>query len=148
MDTSATSIIRQGQKIRNAMLAGLVPRALRSIDHEQRMVEATQKANHRVIYGETPDMPDEGDDTVNVDSPHTVNHYHAAPAEAATTQNSGLGPLAKLAIGGALLATGAGAGAGLPLLLSGGKDVVEQVIQQGEQRQYSLSLGSPDEPGR
>lgn len=38
------------------------------------------------------------------------------------------GTLAKLALGAALTASGAGAGFGIPLLFSGGTDVVEKVI--------------------
>jgi hypothetical protein len=55
---------------------------------------------------------------------------------------SKLGALGKLAIGAGLLATGAGAGIGIPLLLSGAKDMATQAptinVQDGIEYQFDL----------
>lgn len=54
-----------------------------------------------------------------------------SPAKTSPVKSAGA--LAKLVAGAALVASGAGAGVGIPLLLSGGKDVVEQVTKPTQQ---------------
>jgi len=139
------TIHEQRQKIKNGLLAGMLPRALRSLAWEQRMVEATQRANHKATFGEGVDMPDEGDDTVNVDSPSVVNNYYEKSPDA--SRPSAMGTMAKLAIGAGLISTGAGAGVGVPMLLDAlkdGKEVIDQKQDPIDVPKYFLGLGKSE----
>lgn len=109
------------------------------------MVEATQRANHKATFGEGVDMPDEGDDTVNVDSPSVVNNYYEKSPDA--SRPSAMGTMAKLAIGAGLISTGAGAGVGVPMLLDAlkdGKEVIDQKQDPIDVPKYFLGLGKSE----
>lgn len=134
-------IQEQRQKIKNSLVAGLVPGALRSLQWEQAMLEATQRANHKEIFGEDPEMPDEGDGAVNVDSPTTVNNYYCNPNQPV---KSGMGPVAKIAAGAAIGSALLGGGAGLGLLIPSLLKPDATPPAQDTAVKYSLSLGSPD----
>ena len=82
-----------------------------------------------------------GDEDMNVyvDSPVTIKQ--SSPTEPATSR---LGTVAKLAIGAGLLGTGAGAGLGIPMLLGGGKEVMERVQEIDNTREVVPGFGVPD----
>lgn len=68
----------------------------------------------------------EEDMEVRFDSPQTItNNHHYPPAAPA----KGLGTLAKLAVAGGLIATGAGAGAAIPFIVSAWKDRNPPAVQ-------------------
>ena len=79
------------------------------------------------------------DMNVYVDSPVTIKQ--SSPTEPATSR---LGTVAKLAIGAGLLGTGAGAGLGIPMLLGGGKEVMERVQEIDNTREVVPGFGVPD----
>lgn len=136
-------IQEQRQKIKNSLVAGLVPGALRSLQWEQMMLEATQRANHKATFGEDPAMPEEGDGAVNVDSPTTVNHYYCTPNGMAA--RPGMGPVAKFAAGAAIGSALLGGGAGLGLLIPSLLKPDAPIPSTGDTAvKYSLSLGSPE----
>jgi len=140
------TIHEQRQKIKNGLFAGMIPMALRSLKWEQTMAEATQKAAHKATFSEGVDMPDEGDDTVNVDSPQTVNNYYTHDGSASQQQpkSSLLATAAKLALGAGLIGTGAGAGVGIPLLIDAWKNKPDVVVPDQDQGvKYFLDLGKP-----
>lgn len=82
----------------------------------------------------------EGEDMqVYVDSPVTIQQ-----SPRSERSNSSLGTVAKLALGAGLLATGAGAGVAIPLLLDGGKEIVERVETIDNTRRIVPGFGQPD----
>jgi len=60
------------------------------------------------------------------------------------TATSRLGTVAKLAIGLGLVGTGTGVGLGIPLLLDGGREVIERVDAIDNTREVVLGFGVPD----
>ena len=81
-------------------------------------------------------MPE--DDNVQVGD---VVHNHYGKTDAPVPPAGGSGGLLKMALGAALVATGAGAAYGLPLLLDGGKDV----IKDKPEIRYLLDLSGGEE---
>lgn len=82
----------------------------------------------------------EGEDMqVYVDSPVTIQQ-----SPRPERSNSSLGTVAKLALGAGLLATGAGAGVAIPLLLDGGKEIAERVETIDNTRRIVPGFGQPD----
>lgn len=88
-----------------------------------------------------------GDEDMEVrfDSPQTItNHYHAPPAK------PGLGKLAKLGIGAALLGTGIGSGFAIPLVLDALKpeQTPAPVVQPADDTDswYEFGLWPPGAP--
>lgn len=81
--------------------------------------------------GDTPD-PDE----MHIEANKLITHNYfrdpkvTPPVANPVTKPSGMGTLGKLAIGAALLGTGAGAGIGIPLLLDAIRKPAEQVIKE------------------
>jgi hypothetical protein len=147
------TIQEQRQKIKNSLLAGMVPETLRSLKWEQRAVEATQQAAHKATFREDMTMPDDDDGTVNVDSPTTINYYNNdGSASQQQPRSSLLGTAAKAALAFGLLGTGVGAGAAVPLILDVLKDfrsgtTIESestIIRTEQGPRYLLGLGEPE----
>ncbi len=110
------------------------------LDDARRTLKADRDAVKRHRHkSHAPESDDMGDMILG----NVEHHYHdqkdAFPAPAKS-----LGTAAKLAIGAALMGTGAGAGIGLPLLLSGGKEVVERVETIDNTRSIVPGFGQPD----
>ena len=116
-----------------------------SLGREERVVAAEQTAIHRELYGDC-DVPKTiaEADPMKFMAAHdnVVNHNYPAPPAKKTA-----GTLIKAAIGAALLATGVGAGAGIPWLMGafGGGDKPAAVDTN---TQYELRLGPPEAPGQ
>jgi hypothetical protein len=131
------TIQEQRQKIKNSLLAGMVPETLRSLKWEQRAVEATQQAAHKATFRE--DM--------------TINYYNNdGSASQQQPRSSLLGTAAKAALAFGLLGTGVGAGAAVPLILDVLKDfrsgtTIESestIIRTEQGPRYLLGLGEPE----
>ena len=75
------------------------------------------------------------------------NQFHYHPP-AATPAQSGLGTLAKLAIGAGLLGTGVGAGVGIPLLLDALKPQPPVVIREPGETKVITKQGRANVIGR
>lgn len=120
-------IVEQREKLETGLLAALIPRAIRSLKWEQKAAEATQSAAHRTLFRDQGIHMPETDETVNVDSPQTHNHYYYNEKPAGAVGNSGskLGALAKAGVAAALIGSGAGATIGIPLGLSALKDLLK-----------------------
>lgn len=73
-----------------------------------------------------------------------VHYHHEDKSKASERANSSLGTVAKAAIGLGLLASGAGAGVAIPLLLQSGKEVIERVETIDNTRQVAPGFGLPD----
>lgn len=124
--------------------------------NSERKATANWQRAQRVAYGQHHRDSDlQGEEMILVDSTLTINHAPpinphdthpgTSPESLRTNQDAGAGhsepppsrrmagTLAKLALGAALMSTGAGAAVGVPLLLSGGKDVVETVLAPAKQ---------------
>lgn len=109
--------------------------AEQSLVNSQRMANANWERGQRAAWGPHYREGDGGgEEMILVDS--TVTIHQAAPvtgsaadasSPASPATASKAGTLLKLAAGAALVASGAGAGVGLPLLLSGGADVAKAV---------------------
>lgn len=128
-----TTSTEQQEKVETGLLAGMAALAMRSLNWDQRMAEATQSANHRKLYDSS--VPKVEDDMQIVLGDITTNHP-APPSK--------LGAIAKGVIGAGLLATGAGLAVGGPLILDAIRDLKgDTVIQREEGPRYLLDLGNP-----
>lgn len=147
---------------------------LRATIAEAMTLDSSRKATanweraQRMAYGDHHRESDfAGEEMILVDSTLTINHAppvlpsraddqastspESSGSPKASRRSSPVGTLAKLAVGAALVASGAGMGIGLPLLLSGGKGVVDQVVNKpaetssagvpGKGVEYILELG-------
>jgi hypothetical protein len=147
------TIHEQRQKLKNGLLAGMIPETLRSLQWEQRAMEATQQAAHKATFHEDMTMPDDDDGTVNVDSPTTINYYNDGSASQQQPKSSLLGTAAKVALAAGLLGTGVGAGAAIPLILDVLKDFrsgttitsKSTIIKTEQGPRYLLDLGEPEQ---
>ncbi len=139
--------------------------------NSERKATANWERAQRLAYGQHHRDSDlAGDEMILVDSTLTINHAppvntHNNPADTSpeslrTNLETGAGhsepppsrrmagTLAKLALGTALMGTGAGAAVGVPLLLSGGRDVVETVLAPAKKPHSAPVQGSRQEPAR
>lgn len=125
----------------------------RMLLESSRMSSANWKRSQRLAYGEACKESDIGaEEMILVDSTVTITTHNAVvPGDASaaglsqsgrvpdlptkTPAGSSAGPLLKLAAGAALVASGAGAGVGIPLLLSGGSEVVQNVSERASETQ-------------
>lgn len=124
----------------------------RMLLESSRMSSANWQRAQRLAYGEACNESDMGaEEMILVDSTVTITHNTTAPTEASaaarshdrtapalptkTPAGSSAGPLLKIAAGVALVASGAGAGVGIPLLLSGGSEVVQNVSERASETQ-------------
>jgi hypothetical protein len=82
---------------------------------------------------------DIADDDMNINCNNVTNV--SPPTEPETSR---LGTVAKLAIGLGLVGTGTGVGLGIPLLLDGGREVIERVDAIDNTREVVLGFGVPD----
>jgi len=122
---SSTGSQREG--LQTAAMALSVQR----MNREETILQAME--SHDVERHTGTPMPE--DDTVHVGD--VTNHYEAPkPGEEKKTAG-----LLKLALGAALVASGAGAAFGIPLMLDGGKDVIENKPEI----RYLLDLGGGQE---
>lgn len=139
------TIQEQRQKIKNSLLAGMVPEALRSLKWEQQATEATQRAAHKATFNEDMTMPDDDDGTVNVDSPTTINYFNDGSASQQPPGSSLLGTAAKAALAVGLLGTGVGAGVAIPLIIDVISDAKDSttIINTEQGPRYLLDLGDP-----
>lgn len=124
------------EKVETGVLAGLAGMAMRSLNWEQRMLEATQAANHKKIYDEAAPKVEDDMQIVLGDVTNTTQ----AP------QPSKSNAILKGAIGAGLIATGAGLAVGGPLILDAIRDLKgETTIIQEDGPRYLLQLGDPIE---
>jgi len=86
---------------------------------------------------------------IAVDSPITIHVHQSEDPKSQTQQSSAvpskMGVLGKLAVGGALVASGVGASYGMPVLLDAlrdGKEIVSPT--ETPATKYIMDLGSPD----
>lgn len=108
--------------------------AMRSLNWDQRMAEATQAANHQALYNKPP--PKVEDDVQIVLGNITTTHEAPKPSK-----GSGL---LKAALGAGLIASGAGLAVGGPLILDAIRDLKgDTIIQHEDGPRYLLELGDP-----
>jgi len=117
---------------RNRILAGLWALGMKAVQTENEQAAAHTRA---MAKREGVEMADEAGDIYLGD----VTISQAAQEK----PKSGLGTLAKIAIGAGLLGTGVGGGVGAAMLLDGGKEVVEKAVETGGR--YGLELGKAGE---
>jgi len=72
-----------------------------------------------------------------------VHYHHEDKSSSTEPATSRLGTVAKVALGLGLIGTGAGAGVAIPLLLSGGKGVIEKVQTIDNTRETVPGFGEP-----
>lgn len=131
-----------------------------AILQSRRNADANLERAQRAAWGENyrPSDRASGEEMILVDSTVTITNNGATPATASPESRSqcrtdpalptktpagrSAGTLAKLALGAALTASGAGAGLGIPLLFSGGKDVVEAVSEKAAATKTDARPGS------
>lgn len=123
------------QSRREGLKTAAMAQVMEQLDHENRMTQQMDKFQFRKATGEPLR---EGED-VGV---HVGDIYNPEPQSAPQPTSNGL---TKMLIGGALMATGAGAGIGLPMLIDGGKDVI---IDKAPEIRYMLDLSGGDEVDR
>lgn len=113
----------QGRLGQLAML-GAVQDQLRATAGIAKVREAEERFAMQQLYGQTPS---EADEEMHLTVLGDLNaNQQAAPAATASQGGSAIGQLAKLALGAGLLATGAGAGIGIPLLLNALQPAITQ----------------------
>lgn len=106
--------------------------------------ELRQAVNAEAIPGLTGEADDMAQ-TLSIDSPTTITNNYAAESETKTKTRTGLGTLAKLAIGAGLIGTGAGVVPGIGLILDGLKTTEKPAVivpgKISDAVKYSLDLG-------
>jgi len=108
----------------------------RQAEHNE---ELRRAVNAEAVPGLGEEEVDEMGDVMRIDSPSTTNHFHGE-------KKTKLGGLAKLAIAGGLIATGAGLPMGGSMVLDamkGGDKIDKPAPISGEKsdREYLLDLG-------
>lgn len=139
--------------------------------NSERKATANWQRAQRLAYGQHHRDSDlAGEEMILVDSTLTINHapptntHDTHPGTSSESLRTNLetgaghsepppsrrmaGTLAKLALGAALMSTGAGAAVGVPLLLSGGRDVVETVLAPEKQPHSTPADGASQQPAR
>lgn len=113
----------------------------RQSNHNEDLRQAVNAESIPGLTGEVDDMAQ----TLSIDSPTTITNNYAAESETKTKTRTGLGTLAKLAIGAGLIGTGAGVVPGIGLILDGLKDTEKPAVivpgKISDAVTYSLDLG-------
>lgn len=110
------------------MVDYLMGQARDQVNHE-RMEHLGNKQMEQHL-GSSPPASDDMNFNARIDSPETHHHVHQAPITP-PSKSSGIG---KLLLGAGLLATGVGAGVGVPLIADAIRSKPKTVIEQPESK--------------